>query len=99
MKRVKVKKSRRVLFVLILSGVMLSGLFGKFEKVEAVGFIVNSLGDTGAGSGTTGDLRYCITQANAAGGSPSASLAQSICRASCHSSLVILPSMDRALTS
>jgi hypothetical protein len=27
-------------------------------------FTVNSLGDTGTGSGTTGDLRYCITQAN-----------------------------------
>jgi hypothetical protein len=31
-------------------------------------YTVNSLGDTGAGSGTTGDLRYCINQANAAGG-------------------------------
>jgi hypothetical protein len=31
-------------------------------------YTVNSLTDTGAGSGTTGDLRYCITQANAAGG-------------------------------
>lgn len=28
-------------------------------------YTVNSLGDTGAGTGTTGDLRYCITQANA----------------------------------
>src|SRR5262249_3726645 len=27
-------------------------------------FTVNSLGDTGAGTGPTGDLRYCITQAN-----------------------------------
>jgi predicted outer membrane repeat protein len=26
-------------------------------------FTVNSLGDTGTGSGTSGDLRYCITQA------------------------------------
>ena len=32
------------------------------------GYTVNSLGDTGAGSGTSGDLRYCITQTNAAGG-------------------------------
>jgi len=31
-------------------------------------FIVNSTGDTGPGSGLIGDLRYCITQANAAGG-------------------------------
>jgi hypothetical protein len=31
-------------------------------------YTVNDLGDTGAGSGTTGDLRYCMTQANAAGG-------------------------------
>src|SRR5262245_3904944 len=31
-------------------------------------YTVDNLGDTGAGTGTTGDLRYCITQANAAGG-------------------------------
>src|SRR5215831_16207832 len=31
-------------------------------------FTVNSTGDTGAGSGLVGDLRYCITQANSAGG-------------------------------
>ncbi|MBI3651274.1 MAG: HYR domain-containing protein [Acidobacteria bacterium] len=31
-------------------------------------YTVDNLGDTGAGSGTTGDLRYCITQANAVGG-------------------------------
>jgi hypothetical protein len=31
-------------------------------------YIVNSTGDTGTGSGLTGDLRYCITQANSAGG-------------------------------
>jgi hypothetical protein len=31
-------------------------------------YTVNSLTDTGAGSGTTGDLRYCINQANAASG-------------------------------
>src|SRR5262249_38121711 len=28
-------------------------------------YVVNSLGDTGAGQGNAGDLRYCITQANA----------------------------------
>ena len=32
-------------------------------------FTVNSTGDTGAGSGLMGDLRYCITQANADGAS------------------------------
>src|SRR5262249_141934 len=31
-------------------------------------FTVNSLGDTGAGTGTSGDLRFCITQANATTG-------------------------------
>src|SRR6516225_4444722 len=31
-------------------------------------FTVNSTGDTGSGSGLVGDLRYCITQANSAGG-------------------------------
>jgi len=30
--------------------------------------VVNSLGDSGAGTGLTGDLRYCITQANASPG-------------------------------
>ncbi len=32
-------------------------------------FTVDALGDTGVGSGTTGDLRYCVTQANIASGS------------------------------
>jgi hypothetical protein len=31
-------------------------------------FTVNDLGDTGTGTGTSGDLRYCITQANATTG-------------------------------
>ncbi len=31
-------------------------------------FTVNSVGDVGTGSGLVGDLRYCITQANSAGG-------------------------------
>ena len=31
-------------------------------------YTVNSLADTGAGSGSAGDLRYCITQADLAGG-------------------------------
>jgi hypothetical protein len=31
-------------------------------------FTVNSTGDTGAGSGLNGDLRYCLTQADSAGG-------------------------------
>src|SRR5262245_38728005 len=31
-------------------------------------FTVNNLGDTGTGSGTTGDLRFCITRANATTG-------------------------------
>ena len=32
-------------------------------------FTVNSLSDSGAGSGTSGDLRYCITEANLSSGS------------------------------
>jgi fibronectin-binding autotransporter adhesin len=31
-------------------------------------FTVNNTGDNGSGSGLVGDLRYCITQANSAGG-------------------------------
>ena len=34
------------------------------ERALLSTFTVNDLGDTGAGSGLTGDLRYCITQAN-----------------------------------
>src|SRR5262245_58184634 len=39
------------------------------DRLAPATFLVNSLGDTGAGTGTAGDLRYCITQANTAGGS------------------------------
>jgi hypothetical protein len=31
-------------------------------------FTVNSTGDTGSGSGSSGDLRYCLTQSNGSGG-------------------------------
>src|SRR5690349_11049220 len=34
----------------------------------ATSYTVNSLGDTGTGSGTSGDLRYAIVQSNAGGG-------------------------------
>src|SRR5271155_4834484 len=33
--------------------------------LAATTYTVNAINDTGAGSGTTGDLRYCITKANA----------------------------------
>ena len=42
-------------------------------------FTVNSTGDSGTGSGTTGDLRYCITQANAAGGTNTIDFSVSTC--------------------
>ena len=38
------------------------------ERVAAAGYTVIALTDTGAGSGTTGDLRYAITQVNAGAG-------------------------------
>jgi hypothetical protein len=38
------------------------------DRVVPSTFTVNSTGDSGTGSGFTGDLRYCITQANAASG-------------------------------
>jgi len=68
MKPVMYKKSQRALVALLVAGALAWILFGKFEQVHASAFTVNDLGDSGAGSGTTGDLRYCITQANAAGG-------------------------------
>src|SRR5262249_24217095 len=38
------------------------------ERAVPAAFVVNGLGDTGTGSGTSGDLRYCITQSNSTGG-------------------------------
>lgn len=45
---------------------MAIGLLGCLSPARGQ-FVVNSLTDSGAGSGTTGDLRYTINQANAAG--------------------------------
>lgn len=69
MNPVRHNKGRQVLVALLVASAFVSVLFGRIEKIHAAAFTVNSLGDTGAGSGTTGDLRYCITQANASGGS------------------------------
>jgi len=38
------------------------------DRLVPAGFTVNSIGDTGAGSGLLGDLRYCIAQANSTAG-------------------------------
>jgi parallel beta-helix repeat protein len=38
------------------------------DRVTPATYTVTNTGDTGAGTGTTGDLRYCIGQANAAAG-------------------------------
>jgi hypothetical protein len=37
------------------------------DRTVPSGYSVDNTGDTGSGSGSSGDLRYCITQANAAG--------------------------------
>ncbi|MGA9772499.1 MAG: C25 family cysteine peptidase [Blastocatellia bacterium] len=63
------RNSRRILVALLVAAAFVSVLFGRLERVQAAAFTVNSLGDTGAGSGLTGDLRYCITQAISTGGS------------------------------
>src|SRR6185295_10458316 len=68
MKPVRYRNSRRALVALLVAAALGWILFGKFAPVQAAAYTVNDLGDSGAGSGTTGDLRYCITQANAAGG-------------------------------
>ena len=34
------------------------------DRLAPATYTVNALTDTGAGSGTTGDLRYCINQSN-----------------------------------
>jgi Peptidase family C25 len=68
MKPVRYRNSRRALVALLVAAALGWILFGKFDPVQAAAFTVNDPGDSGAGSGTTGDLRYCITQANAAGG-------------------------------
>src|SRR5262245_10553232 len=38
------------------------------DRWVPAGFTVNSIDDTGAGSGLLGDLRYCIAQANSTAG-------------------------------
>jgi hypothetical protein len=38
------------------------------DRIAPAAFTVTSTGDTGTGSGSSGDLRYCITQANATPG-------------------------------
>jgi fibronectin-binding autotransporter adhesin len=38
------------------------------DRIAPATFTVTNTGDTGAGSGTSGDLRYCITQSNAIAG-------------------------------
>src|SRR4051794_5891031 len=41
------------------------------ERTVPALYTVNSTADLGTGTGTTGDLRYCLTQANAAPGADS----------------------------
>src|SRR4051794_16623430 len=40
------------------------------DRAVPAAYTVNALTDTGAGVGTAGDLRYCLTQANASAGVP-----------------------------
>jgi hypothetical protein len=53
-----------------LPGVETAEDFGGTQQPQAIttAYTVNSLADTNTGSGTSGTLRYCITQANTAGG-------------------------------
>jgi hypothetical protein len=48
------------------------------ERAVPATFQVNSLGDTGAGSGTTGDLRYAINQSNGTPGANTITFAPGI---------------------
>jgi CSLREA domain-containing protein len=57
---------KKILIIVIFCFGILA--FGAAAKARAATFFVNSLTDTGAGSGTIGDLRYCITQAQATPG-------------------------------
>lgn len=68
MKSVRYRKTHPSPVALFVAAALVWGLFGKFDQVHAAAYTVTDLGDSGAGSGTSGDLRYCITQANAAGG-------------------------------
>src|SRR5579871_433947 len=45
------------------------------DRLTPNSYTVNATTDTGSGSGTTGDLRYCITQANATAAGSSNSIA------------------------
>ena len=57
----------RFMLALSLLGLLLGTLPAPAVSA-ATTYTVNVLTDTGAGSGTTGDLRYAITQVNAGGG-------------------------------
>ncbi len=54
---------KKYLQTLLYCSVLLSS-----ASLSAVAFTVNSLADTNTGVGTTGTLRFCINQANVAGG-------------------------------
>src|SRR5438477_11780941 len=67
------------------------------DRLAPAAYLVNVLTDTapgsgGAGSGTTGDLRYCITKADSAGGTDTISLASGL------SGTIAVPSQGLAAT-
>ena len=61
------RRLARLTFALALLGALLGALPAPAVSA-ATTYTVNALTDTGAGSGTTGDLRYAITQVNTGGG-------------------------------
>ncbi len=61
------RRLARLALALALLGALLGALPAPAVSA-ATTYTVNALTDTGAGSGTTGDLRYAITQVNAGGG-------------------------------
>jgi predicted outer membrane repeat protein len=48
------------------------------DRLAPANFTLNSLGDIGTGSGTTGDMRYCITQANLVSGASTITIPPSL---------------------
>src|SRR5690348_12350490 len=58
-------------------------------------FTVTNTGDTGSGSGSSGDLRYCITQANSTTGPNTVDATGVTGTITLHS---VLPSITQALT-
>jgi hypothetical protein len=68
------------------------------DRIAPATFTVTNFGDTGAGSGSSGDLRYCINQSNALGGTNSIVYAAGVSGTTLASSSTVLPTIADVLS-